>query len=109
MVEKRIKNLSAVLNQYRKKLEKKIRIRKIILFGSYAKGTPRDYSDLDLAVISPDFRGGTQKDYLLLSRVAREVTPIIEAFPYTPQDLKQYQRGDFLDEIIRTGKIVYSK
>ena len=104
MVEKRIKNVRAVLRNYRKKLEKKIVIKKMILFGSYARGNPRDYSDIDVAVISPDFQGGTQRDYLLLDRTAREVTPFIEAFPYTPTDVKRRQRGGFLDEILRKGK-----
>jgi len=105
MVEKRIKNLKKLLNAYRKMLEKKIRVKKLILFGSYAQGTPRDYSDIDVAVISPDFQGGTLEDYLLLGRAAREVTPLIEAFPYTPHDLKKRRPGDFLDEILKTGKV----
>jgi predicted nucleotidyltransferase len=83
MVEKRIKNLKEVLMNYRKGLEKKkIRVQQMILFGSYARGTPHDYSDIDIAVILPDFQGGTKKDYLLLDRTAREITPLIEAFPY---------------------------
>lgn len=107
MVEKRIKNLKKVLRQYREKLSEKIDVHKMILFGSYARGTPRDYSDVDLAVISPDFRGGTEEDYLLLGRAAREVTPLIEAFPYTPRDIRNHVRGDFLDHILKTGKVVY--
>ncbi len=106
MVEKRIRNLRQVLKAYRRKLEEKIRVEKMILFGSYARGKPHDYSDVDLAVISPDFHGGTERDFLLLARAAREITPLIEAFPYTPKDLKKRQRGDFLDEILRTGKVV---
>lgn len=106
MVAKRIRNLKRVLKVYRQELEKKIRVKKMILFGSYARGRPHDYSDVDLAVISPDFKGGTERDFLLLARAAREVTPLIEAFPYTPGELKHRQRGGFLDEIIRTGKTV---
>lgn len=107
MLEKRVKKLSMVLNNYRKSLEKKIEVRKMILFGSYARGNPRDYSDVDLAVVSPDFQGGTEEDYLLLARAAREITPLIEAFPYTPRDLKNRKRGDFLDEILKNGKVIY--
>ena len=109
MVEKRVKDLKAVLVQYRRRLQKKIRIRQMILFGSYARGRPHDYSDIDVAIISPDFRGGTKRDYLLLDRTAREVTPLIEAFPYTPQELRRRPRGGFLDEIVRTGKTVYKR
>lgn len=108
MVKKRFKNVKAILDLYRRKLEKKIRVKQLILFGSYARGKPRDYSDIDVAVVSKDFKGGTKKDYLILDRTAREVTPLIEAFPYTPHDLKARRRGDFLDEILRTGKVIYS-
>ena len=90
-----------------KRIGEAIAAQQVILFGSYARGTPRDYSDVDLAVISPDFRGGTEEDYLLLGRVAREVTPLIEAFPYTPKDIRNHVRGDFLDHILKTGKVVY--
>ncbi len=107
MVTKRIKNLNKVLREYRRKLQQRIKIRQVILFGSYARGRPRDYSDVDLAIISPDFEGGTKRDYLLLDRAARDISPLIEAFPYTPRELKKRVKGDFLDEILRTGKVVY--
>lgn len=106
MLEKRIRNVKELVRRYRKNLEKKIRIHKIILFGSYARGTPRDYSDIDLAVISPDFHGGTRRDYLILDRTAREINPLIEAFPYSPRDLKKVEEGEFLHEILRTGKVI---
>ena len=35
--------------------------KKIVLYGSYASGKPSDKSDMDLAVISPVFRG---RDYI---------------------------------------------
>ena len=35
-------------------LKKKIRIGTVYLFGSYANGKPSPWSDLDLAVFSPD-------------------------------------------------------
>ncbi len=35
----------------------KIIVDKIILYGSYAAGKPREHSDIDIAVISPSFKG----------------------------------------------------
>lgn len=43
----------------------KIDVDKIILYGSYAKGTPRDHSDIDIAVISPSFKGKNCLKYRL--------------------------------------------
>ncbi|WKZ19850.1 MAG: nucleotidyltransferase domain-containing protein [Candidatus Jettenia sp. CY-1] len=41
-----------------------VHIAKIILFGSYAQGTTSEYSDIDIAIISNDF-----KDKNLLQRL----------------------------------------
>jgi predicted nucleotidyltransferase len=40
-----------------------ITVDKIVLYGSYAKGTPQPHSDIDLAVISPDFKGKKIMEY----------------------------------------------
>ncbi len=109
MVKKRIKNLDEILKKFIQLVEKQIPVDIVILYGSYAKGTPRDWSDIDLIVVSSAFRGGTEEDYLLLSRIARGITPQIEAIPFRPKDLKEYERGDFIDEVLSTGKVVYKK
>jgi len=38
-------------------LEPRIPVTKLILFGSYAGGSPKRWSDIDIAVISPAFSG----------------------------------------------------
>jgi uncharacterized protein len=49
----RIQQIIAFLKH---QLEKKsLRVDRVILFGSYAHGKPHKDSDLDIAVISPDF------------------------------------------------------
>lgn len=107
MVEKKIKNLKPLLERYIKLLEEQIPVELVILYGSYAHGKERDWSDIDLIVVSPAFKGGTEEDYLLLSRIARKITPQIEAIPFRPKDLQHYERGDFIDEVLNTGKIIY--
>ena len=42
---------------------------KIILFGSYAYGTPKEYSDVDLLVIMPFEGKGFQKSLEILNRL----------------------------------------
>jgi len=65
-----------IINQFKESLKKHgINVSKIILFGSYAKDTWHEGSDIDLVVISDDFRG---KD--LYERIKMLVKPIAELF-----------------------------
>ncbi|MEW5944759.1 MAG: nucleotidyltransferase domain-containing protein [bacterium] len=55
MAEKRIKD---VVMYMKKCLEKNgIRVSKIIVFGSHARGTAARESDIDMIIVSGDFRG----------------------------------------------------
>ena len=49
------KELLNIINNYVLELSKEININKVILFGSYAKGTNHEDSDIDLAIFSDDF------------------------------------------------------
>jgi len=52
------KDVLEILRRFRAALEsKKIHVQKMILFGSWAKGTAEQYSDIDVVVVSPDFDG----------------------------------------------------
>ena len=109
MPEKRIKNVNRLLRRFIRELEKTIRVEKVFVYGSYARRQAHDYSDLDVAVVSADFEGGTERDYLILGRAALKVSPLIEAKPYRPKDLANLSPVDFLAEILRTGKKVYDR
>jgi uncharacterized protein len=80
---------------------------KIILFGSYAYGSPRPESDIDLFVI--------MDTPLKLSQQAIEIrqylNPLfgLDLIVYTPEALsRRLLLGDsFLQEIITKGKVLY--
>ena len=56
MVERTInKNIVDSINQFIKEIKKQYNITAIILFGSYAKGTENENSDIDIAIVSDDF------------------------------------------------------
>lgn len=72
MVKKRIpKKVEKKISEYIKVLrEDKLPIKKVILFGSYAKGTQHKWSDIDLCVISPKFENPFDAmQYLWLKRI----------------------------------------
>ena len=88
--------------------DKNIRVRQLILFGSYANGKAKPYSDIDIAVISPFFEGkGILKRQELLGEAIYPLQEPIEALGYTPQEYKNAAPASFLAEIISTGKIIY--
>ena len=49
-------SVQKIINQYIQKISREIKIEKVILFGSFAKGTTHQYSNVDLAVFSDNFK-----------------------------------------------------
>lgn len=45
------------LKEFKKSLGSHISVKKMLLFGSRAWGKPGRYSDFDILIVSPDFRG----------------------------------------------------
>ncbi|OGQ22103.1 MAG: hypothetical protein A3I05_00570 [Deltaproteobacteria bacterium RIFCSPLOWO2_02_FULL_44_10] len=109
MVQEIYQNVEEVLESFIQELKKHIRVERVILFGSYSRNTPRSWSDIDIVVISPDFHGGTEEDHLLLAKIARKITPQIEALPYLPEDLEKSDPQSFEAAILRDGKVLYPK
>ena len=90
------------------RLRQEIRVDQAILFGSHAQGDADAWSDVDLAVISPDFsRLSHHKVIGLLAEVALAVDPSVEIRPYTPWDLREARPTNFLGHILAVGKVMY--
>ena len=105
---KQATNPDEVIRQAIEYLLQKIRVDQAVLFGSHARGEADEWSDVDLAVISPDFaRMSHQKVMDLLVEVSLTVDPSVEIRPYTPKDLKEARPTNFLGYILAEGKVVY--
>ena len=78
-----------------------INVQKVILFGSYARGNPGEYSDIDLVVISKDFKNYNLRERLeLLGLAAGKVFEPIEALGYTPEEMvKEKKAHSFVGDI----------
>ncbi len=60
-------DIKHLLNNYRQKLEAaNIKINDIYVYGSYAKGTQHEYSDIDICVVSPDFQDRVESTMTLM-------------------------------------------
>lgn len=90
MVKKTInKNIINIVKKFRIAVETVgVPVEKMILFGSYAKGTAHSNSDIDIAVISKKFGHDDIDEMQLLWRETHLVDSRIEPYPLSPRDLK---------------------
>ncbi len=61
-----------------------IRLNAVYLFGSYAKRKEHVWSDIDVAVISPDFTKSRLEERIRLTVIANEIDSRIEPVPFRP-------------------------
>ena len=83
-----------------------IRLRAVFLYGSFARGTQHEHSDIDVALVADEFIGFAFEDEKLFPYVGIKKPYIrIETITYPTEYFKQ---GDpFIEEITKTGiKIV---
>jgi predicted nucleotidyltransferase len=80
---------------------------RIILFGSYAYGTPTEDSDVDLLVVMPYH--GSEGELAGRIRCALPMDMSVDVIVHTPKQLqRRLALGDFfLQEITSKGKVLY--
>lgn len=96
------REIEAIIESYKNILIKLgIKPEKIILYGSFAKGSPREDSDIDLLVISEDFKNMNIRERLeTLGLAAGKVFEPIEAIGYTAEEIRD-TKGTFLEEVLQ--------
>ena len=82
--------------------ENNISVEKVLLFGSNIKGTSREDSDIDIAVISSSFKGDRYSDRRLIIPLRRGIDSRIDPIPFTPEDYAE--GGILIYEIKSTGQ-----
>ncbi len=100
--------LGTAVSDFIDQLLKGIRVEAVVLYGSYASGTADEDSDIDLAVISPDFEDVPMwRRQEIIADLSvhryRDLSPI----GYPSSEYHDPGRHSFLREIIRTGRVVY--
>lgn len=91
-----IKFARAIINQG-------IPVTKLIIFGSYAKGKAKGYSDIDLAIVSSKFGKDPIGELQFLLKQSRNVDDRIEPIPVSLEEY-QYDVSPFILEVKRSGK-----
>lgn len=103
--------LNAALSRFIEDLAKGIRVEAVVLYGSFANGEPHEWSDIDVAVISPDFEGlPINRRQSIISKLTwRARDGRVEPIGYPSSEYRSPGPNSFLREIVRTGRIVYPK
>jgi predicted nucleotidyltransferase len=92
-----------VIRTFLEKIRQELPIERAYLFGSYATGRNRDYSDIDLAIITPVLNNENslainQKIFSRASRYNVDLEPIC----FSPEEFEKEELPVVLD-IKRTG------
>lgn len=93
-----------IVGKFAEVIKKEIKVNNVILYGSYAKGKQHKDSDIDIAVISPDFSGDRTEDQFRLLKYRRNIDLRIEPMPFRPEDF--ILEDPFVREIVETGIVV---
>jgi uncharacterized protein len=78
-----------------------IPIKEAILFGSYARGSHQEWSDIDIALVSEIFVGNRIDDKDKIRKITLSVSSEIEVIPFSPKDF--HLENPFVKEILTTG------
>ncbi len=92
---------SVCIEQFLQTVQRRQRIEAAYVYGSQVTGQATEWSDIDLAVISPDFSADRFQERVNLMLLAARIDDRIEPNPYTPEDFDA--NDPLVSEIQRTG------
>lgn len=99
------RQITALIRRYVTALEGRgIPVERVILFGSHASGHPAEWSDIDIAVVSPRFEAlSLLERYEQLGLANRALQAPLDIVGFSPSQVAQCEPESFLAEILRTG------
>ncbi len=98
------KDLNSLLSEFKSNLEKDIDLEKVILFGSRAVEEAHEDSDVDLIIVSKNFRG---RDYFERASMMYDYWDSelpVDFLCYTPEEFEKLEnQASIVREATRTG------
>lgn len=103
LTQKEIENLV-------QRIVERIQPQKVLIFGSYAKGTATLKSDLDILVIKETGLPMANRADDLKPVLARLLIPV-DVHIYTAEEVAEYgkERFSFIESVLKSGKVIYEK
>jgi len=103
--ESSLKQLAKEVAEY---LVEYIHVDRIVLFGSYLNGSPREDSDIDMVIVSRDFEKMSMLEKMdLLARASMAVDSRVELIGFPQKDYLNPSPVSLLAVIKKTGKVIY--
>lgn len=100
--------IRGIIDQFVAVLEARgIHVDKAVLYGSYSTGTDTPDSDLDLAVISPDFGKDRFDEGKMLMQLAWRIDPRLHPVPFSTESFEKDTWVPLVHEIRKNGIIVH--
>lgn len=98
------KEVYFIIKEYKQKLETLgINIKKIFIYGSHAFGKCKEDSDLDLVVVSDDFKNMDLWERLcLLGRARMGIKKPMEILGLTEEEFAAEQIGTFIEDEVKS-------
>ena len=95
--------------KYAEEVRKIFNPTRIILFGSYANGTPHEWSDIDIAVLVNDIKDEDWYDSrIMLQGILYDKNAVENFTDIEPHLLDEtYDPSGFVEHVIKTGEVVY--
>ena len=81
-------NIENNVNRFINELRKKYRVQAAYIYGSHSRGNAAVWSDIDVAVISPDFSEDLFEERLKLMKMAAIIDDRIEPHPFRIEDFE---------------------
>ena len=106
-------DIAEKLDYYVRAITNTVKVDQMILFGSYAKDSAHEYSDIDIAVVSPelDRNKSRYENVREIKKKSKLIEPGLQLFAF-PTETFENEEGVqrlFIREIKKTGKIIYQK
>lgn len=107
-----ISEIKSAVSKYVRELERLgVHTEKVILYGSYAKGSAGIHSDIDIVVVSRELAKWPPIERLqFLARATINIDAPLEVLGYTPDEIRKFGKKSILwEEVTKTGKEIYKK
>ncbi|MEW5936473.1 MAG: nucleotidyltransferase domain-containing protein [Candidatus Thermoplasmatota archaeon] len=106
------RDIEHVLSVIVRKLVHGYRPEKILLFGSYAYGSPRSGSDIDLLIVKDTKKRGRERRIEVRKILDTPLGfPIVETIVITPAEMRERLEltDHFIETIVAKGRVIYDR